>query len=136
MSDHLRSTQDYLASPMFMEHGARIFRTPRGGHRGFIRDTQGKNNDYRSQGMRIPTHQLEFAELTPDQVRDTYDKDTPIFNARLKWQPLQQRKAKAVYFQWGSGACSTQARMKNGFGGSPFDRGPQGGGNDGGGLVS
>ncbi|MBL8473641.1 MAG: hypothetical protein JNM98_17750 [Rhodocyclaceae bacterium] len=116
MSSQLSSTQDYLASGPFMQEGAHIMRVPRRGTTGFVQDTQGKNADFRSLGTVISSRHMEHAYLSPEQVKNLYDKEGRAFSRELKWEPMRQTKAQPVPFEWHSGSCSTEARMQHGKG--------------------
>ncbi|WP_428243248.1 hypothetical protein [Gynuella sp.] len=129
MSSDIGSSQDYLASQSFMDEGAHIIRVPRAGTGGFVRDVQGKDQDYRSLGRVISSRHMEHVELSPEQVRDLYDKPSDEFSAQLNWKRVAKPKAKAVPFTWRSGGCSTEERMNHGYGPG---RGPGPGGVGGG----
>lgn len=114
MSANIGSSQDYLASRAFMAEGAHILRVPRSGTRGFVRDVQGKRDDYRSLGRVISSRHIEHAVLTPEQVGQLYDKESHQFQRSLQWQPMQPAKASAVPFHWASGSCAPDERKRHG----------------------
>jgi hypothetical protein len=133
MSANIGSSLDYLHSESFHSEGAVLMRVPRERVRGFRRDVQGKQQDYRALGMVIPSRHIEFAEIPSGKVGDFANMEERQAKRALRWQPMNPPKAQPVRFQWQSGSCAPEERLRHGFGGPK--RGPEGGGSSAGIVV-
>lgn len=124
MSANIGSSLDYLMSQPMIEQGAVMMRVPRSGTGGFRQDTQGKQQDYRALGMRIPSAHIEFAEIAPERVTDFANMEERQAKRSLNWQPMNPKKSQPVPFRWGPGSCAPEERTRH----SGPGPGPEGGG--------
>lgn len=130
LSSDIGSSLDYMTHQPMRDDGAVLMRIPRSGTGGFVHDTQGGQQDYRSRGMVILSRHIEFAEIGPELIFEFTSMSDRDAKGDLGWQPMNPKKSQPVLFRWGPGSCASEARKRHDFGGPKRD--PDGGGAGGG----
>lgn len=125
LSRDIGSSLDYMTHRPMRDAGAVVMRVPRAGTDGFVRDTQGGLQDYRSLGMTVPSRHIEFAEIGPERIFEFANLRERDAKRQLDWHPMSPKKAQPVRFRWGPGSCAPEARKRHDFGGPKRD--PDGG---------
>lgn len=84
---HGDGSRDYMLREPFVSDGATLMRAqldPQAN--GFVRDAQGGSEDHRALGLTVPSSQLEYVQLSGQQVRELGSGDQPLNN--LPWRPM------------------------------------------------